>query len=139
MLGFSRKEKNAKSIAEQEKELKNLSKEEKVKRLKELRKKYPTRTSVDIYDYDDDILDVELVVLYLLLLDEEVMSEFDESVDEMMELTFEEVEPEAVEAESAVAVEEITSDSSDFGSSDTDSGSSSDYGSSDFDSGGGDF
>jgi len=49
MLGLSKKEKNAKNIAAKEKELKNLSKEEKIKRLRGLRKKYPTRTSVDIY------------------------------------------------------------------------------------------
>lgn len=108
MLGFSKKEKNAQNIAAKEKELKNLSKEEKVKKLKGLRQKYPTRTSVDIYDYDDDILNVELIVLYLLLLDEDIVSEIDDIIDETME---EVVEPEAIEAEAAVIAEEIASDS----------------------------
>jgi len=122
MFGWTKKEKNEKSLNRARAELGKLSPKDKGKKLSRFRKKYPTYVNSE-FEFDDYLFDFDLVLMYLLLCDELAVEEADlydnpveaeEPMDETVDKVDEEMVEVAVAAEVADEVvtaeaEEITS------------------------------
>jgi hypothetical protein len=162
MFGWTKREKNEKKLNQGRASMAKLSSKDRGKKLSGLRRRYPNR-STGMYDFVDDLFDMDLVILYLLLCDDVAVEEadlFDNPVEDVVEeevevavtaevveeAVMEEAVEEVVETESFdsstptestpdVSTPETTSFDSDTDTSDTSSYSS---GSDSYDSGGSD-
>lgn len=103
MFGWTKREKNEKSQNSARAELGKLSLKDKGEKLSRLRKRYPNRISTGRYDFDDQLFDYELILLYILLSDDLAVEEADQ-IDSPVEVESPGVE-EITSKEVAVEVE----------------------------------
>ena len=112
MFGWSKKEKNEKKMNQARVELARLTPKKRGEKLSRLRKRYPSRLDHDDYDFGDELFDMEMVWLYMLLIDDIAVEEadfYDNPVEDVVEtIPMEEV---SVAAEVEVPVTEAMGDS----------------------------
>ena len=121
MFGMSKKERNEKKRTQGLARLGKLSNKEKGQKLSRLRKRYPNCSFHGSFGFADELLDMDLVLLYLLLIDDCACTEADlyDSSEEapVNEIpTIEPVENEEL-VEAAVVAEEAPAETESFDSS----------------------
>ncbi len=77
MFGWSKKEKNEKKMNQARVELARLTPKKRGEKLSSLRKRYPGCMDGDDYDFSDILFDSEMIMLYMLLIDELAVEEAD--------------------------------------------------------------
>jgi hypothetical protein len=110
MFGWTKREKNEKKLNQGRASMAKLSSKDRGKKLSGLRRRYPNR-STGMFDFIDDIFDMDLIILYLLLCDDVAVEEadlFDNPVEDVVEEAVEvAVTAEVVEEVVEEAIEEV--------------------------------
>jgi len=116
MFGMTKREKNEKSRYKGKAILENLSAKEKGKKLSRLRGRYPGRLIHNSFDFAGELFDMDLVLLYLLLIDDCACTEADLYDNPVDEIPHNEPAPAEELVEAAVVAKEAPAEAESFDS-----------------------
>jgi len=77
MFGWSKKEKNEKKVNQGRASMAKLSGKDRGKKLSSLRRRFPNYCGFGMFDFADELFDMDLIILYLLLSDTEAVEQAD--------------------------------------------------------------